>query len=422
MLTAEQNALLTQTGHDTPMGNAMRRYWVPALLSWELPRPDCPPLRVKLLGEKLVAFRDTQGRAGILDELCAHRCASLWLGRNEEGGLRCVFHGWKYDVDGQCVDMPNEPAGEAFKGQIRQRAYPAVEMGGIVWTYMGPADSRPPDPKFEFTQVPETHRQVTKTWEECNWLQGLEGGVDSAHAAILHRVLPTSTGKSLGTAGYWLKGTAQIEVDLTDYGYRYASVRPQGDGGDWVRTYHFVMPWTQIRPSQDSGVGVRTSTVSGHFWVPMDDENHMVWNWHYNFGDEPIRDWDARQPPYKGGEQLGGFRKVRNMDNSWLIDRQLQKAETFTGIDGVNTQDHAVQESMGRIVDRTREHLMHTDKAVVTARLLLLKAIGMVQHGDDPPGTGTSYYGARAIEDIVGPGADWRGALMDRIYPAGLAT
>jgi len=401
------------------MGNLMRRYWVPALLSWELPEPDCAPVQVKLLGESLVAFRDTSGRVGMIEELCAHRAASLFLGRNEENGLRCVFHGWKYDTAGNCVDLPNDLTETPMQSKIHLTAYPTVEMGGIIWTYMGPPDRRPPDPRFEFTQVGRTRRQVTKTWEECNWLQGLEGGVDSAHAGILHRVLPTASGRSNGVAGYWFGGAPQLEVDPTDYGFRYAGIRAQGEKGDWVRAYHFVMPWTQIRPSQDSGMGSSEPTISGHFWVPMDDENHMVWNWHYSFGDREVAHWDAREPSYTGGEQSAGFRKVSNRDNRWRIDRGLQKTETFTGIEGINTQDHAVQESMGRIVDRSKEHLMHTDKAVVAARMLLIKGVGAVEHGDDPPGVGPSYYDARAIEDLVPAGIPWRDALLDRIYPKG---
>jgi hypothetical protein len=177
------------------------------------------------------------------------------------------------------------------------------------------------------------------------------------------------------------------------------------------------MPWTQIRPDQDSGMGPRRSTISGHFWVPMDDENHMVWNWHYSFGDDPVAHWDDREPGYLGGEQMAGFRKVSNKDNNWRIDRQLQKTENFTGIHGINTQDHAVQESMGPIVDRAREHLMHTDRAVVTARMLLLRAISAVEAGGDPPGLGASYYGARAIEDVVPHEMAWREVLRDRFYP-----
>lgn len=175
MLSKEENERVTRVGPDTPQGQTMRRCWIPALLSWELPEPDCPPVRVKLLGEALVAFKDTEGRIGLLEELCP-QC-----------GLRCVYHGWKFDVEGHCVDMMNEPAENDFKHKIRTQAYPTVEAGGIIWAYMGPPEHRPPEPNFLWTQAPETHRHVTKVIQECNWLQALEGGIDTSHAPILHR-------------------------------------------------------------------------------------------------------------------------------------------------------------------------------------------------------------------------------------------
>jgi hypothetical protein len=288
---------------------------------------------------------------------------------------------------------------------------------------MGPPEKPPALPKFEFTQVPETHRQVTKTWEECNWLQGLEGGIDSVHSSFLHRALRSGTERG-GLSGYRAEAiSARLELDLTDYGYRYASIREVGERGNYVRLYHFVMPWTQIRASQgEDGQRGWHPTISGHFWVPMDDQNHMVWNWTYNFGEEPMPEaqWKARQPAYRGGEQLPGFRKVRNRDNNWRIDREIQRAENYTGIDGVNTQDHAVQESMGAIVDRSREHLGTTDKAVVASRLLLLKAIASVQAGADPPGVDDSYHGIRAIEHLLRPDVAWRDALLPEAYPDGV--
>ena len=160
---------------------------MPAALSSELPAGDCAPVRVRLLGERLVAFRDSSGNIGLVDEYCAHRRASLFLGRNEENGLRCVYHGWKYDRNGNCLETPTEPAGSNFKDKIHIQAYPTLEMGGLVWAYLGPKEKTPPPPKFEFTQVPELHRYMTKTWEECNWLQALEGAIDSQHASFLHR-------------------------------------------------------------------------------------------------------------------------------------------------------------------------------------------------------------------------------------------
>ncbi len=419
MTSQRENELLTQTGPGTPMGEVFRRYWMPAALSWEMDGPDSPPIKVRLLGEKLVAFRDTAGRVGVVNEFCPHRCASLWLGRNEEHGLRCVFHGWKFDVEGNCVEMPNEPAETDFKHRIHLKAYPTVEMGGVVWTYMGPPDRMPPPPKFEWTQAPPTHRQVSKTWEECNWLQGLEGGIDSIHSSFLHRSL-TGQKNHAGLAGLRaIAISARLEVDVKDYGFIYASKRPLPDGREYVRTYHYVMPFTQIRAAQGETMEPGARRVHGHMWVPMDDENHMVYNWHYSFNEVPLPEHEvaSRQPLFKGGEQTPDFRKVRNKDNNWMIDREAQRTESFTGIMGVNTQDHAVQESMGPIVDRTQEHLGTTDRAVITARQLLLRAAQAVAAGDDPPGTDESYYHIRAIERVLDGGADWRSILGPEIYP-----
>ena len=204
------------------MGELMRRYWIPALLSWELPEPDCAPVRVKLLGEELIAFKDTDGKIGLIDNYCPHRRASLFFGRNEECGLRCVYHGWKFDVDGNCVDMPSEPAESNFKDKVRIKAYPCMDMGGAIWTYMGPPETQAPPPLFEWTQVAPTHRGVTKVRQESNWLQGLEGGVDSVHTSYLHNNnLADKTNYSARN------GAPTIEVEETDYGYAYVrSARP----------------------------------------------------------------------------------------------------------------------------------------------------------------------------------------------------
>jgi phenylpropionate dioxygenase-like ring-hydroxylating dioxygenase large terminal subunit len=342
----------------------------------------------------------------------------LWLGRNEESGLRCVFHGWKYDVEGRCVDMPNEPAETNFKDKIRLRAYPTVELGGVVWAYMGPREKKPHPPKFEWTQVPDTHREITKTWQECNWLQALEGGLDTAHVSFLHRLLAPNT-KRAGVGGYWMWSTApKLELELTDYGYMYASVRDKGTEGSYVRAYHYVMPFHQIRPQQLTAGRQWKPIIPGHAWVPMDDENCMVYNWIYSFGEVLLspedRDDTASGPEHVFENQ--NFRKKRNKDNNWLIDRQVQKHETFTGIEGINTQDHAVQESMGPIVDRTKEHLGSGDRAVFTARRLLLQAVKTVQAGGDPPGLKPSYYSLRAIERIVPVGANWREMMASDIH------
>ena len=294
MLSIEENELLTRIGPDTPMGETLRRYWMPALLSWELAEPDSPPVRVKLLGEDLVAFRDSSGRVGLLGELCPHRRASLWLGRNEENGLRCAYHGWKYDVTGQCIDQMNEPV--SFASRIRAAAYPTHERGGVIWAYLGPTGQQPPFPDFEYLRAADTHRSVTKVLEECNWMQALEGGIDTSHAPILHRALTGDSGAGNPITSPFVRSSAPVlELDPTDYGYRYYGVRNLDQADLYVRGYHFVMPFTQIRPNQVGRGGPPGTTISGHHWVPMDDHNCMVWNWTYSYGPESLTEDEMTQ-------------------------------------------------------------------------------------------------------------------------------
>ena len=423
MLSKQDNELLTRVGPGTPMGDVMRRYWMPALLSWELPNPDCAPVRVKLLGENLVAFRDTDGKVGIIDELCPHRCASLWLGRNEEGGLRCIYHGWKFDVDGNCVDQMNEP--EQFNTKIKATAYQTFEQGGVIWTFMGPAEMTPPAPEFEYTTVDEGHRTVSKVLEECNWLQALEGGIDSSHAPILHRSFGETGG--IPSSSAFVQGSAPVlEVDVTDYGYRYTGVRQLGTDEQYVRGYHFVMPFTQFRPGQSVGRGTERPVVSGHHWVPIDDDTCMVWNWHYSYGDYELSEQERSMDSSGNGPRHvdihNGFRAVGNRRNGWLIDRDVQKTQTYSGIDGVNAQDRAVQESMGPVVDRSREHLGPADRAIIAARKLLIEAVRTVQEGAPPRGAGDSYYNVRATEKIFARELAWRDVMLPEMYPIGGAA
>ena len=425
-VSEEDNKAITRVRAGTPMGELMRRYWQPVLLSWELPQPDCPPVGVRVLAEDLVAFRDTSGRVGLLGEWCPHRRASLWLGRNEEHGLRCVFHGWKYDVTGQCVDMPNVLPEYDFKDEIRARAYPTQEMGGVIWAYMGPKEKQPPLPSFEWTRQPETHRHVSKGLQECNWLQALEGGIDSIHTSFLHRRF---AGDRAGLGGLRAQATAaKLDVRTTPYGYTYASARPLGEGQEeFVRTYHYVMPHHQIRAIQEytDDAKVKKFKMAGHVWVPVDDENVMVWNWYYSL-DAPLDDEERDESFWGNGPHFvdakNGFRSYLNKTNRWGIDREVQRTETFSGIEGVNQQDRAVQESMRPIVDRNREHLSHTDMAVVAARKLLLEAVKTVADGGTPPGADESYYNIRAIERVLPAGANWVDELKDLMYPTGAPT
>ncbi|HEX3864363.1 MAG TPA: Rieske 2Fe-2S domain-containing protein [Stellaceae bacterium] len=409
MLSPEENELITRIGAGTPMGNAMRRYWIPALLSSEVAEPDSAPVRVRLLGEDLVAFRDTEGRIGLLEELCPHRRVSLYFGRNEECGLRCIYHGWKFDVDGKCVDQLNEPEEQQFKHKVRIAAYPTVELGGVIWAYMGPADKMPAPPKFAWTQVPEPRRHVTKVIQDCNWLQALEGGIDTSHAPILHRLLTdNSTRGGFKPSHPFVRGKApNLVVDITDYGYLYAGVRPLGDSDIHVRTYHFILPFHQIRPSRsDSGVPLD----AGHCWVPIDDETCMVFNWAYSTTDAPLTEDDRLEKGLGNGPlhvDQKTFRSKLNRSNDYGLDRDVQRTESYSGIDGINQQDRALQESMGRIVDRSKEHLGPADKAIIQARRLLRQAVKTVEAGGQPHGTGTSYYTIKAGEEVLARDADW---------------
>ena len=417
MLSREDNALLTRVDRGTPMGDTMRRYWLPALLARELPDRDGAPVRVRLLGEDLVAFRDTQGKIGLLEELCPHRRASLFFGRNEECGLRCVYHGWKFDVEGRCVDMMNEPDSESFRQKIFTTSYPTLEAGGIVWAYLGPAERQPAPPAFGWLRIPDTHRQVSKVIQETNWLQGLEGGIDTSHAPIMHRLLTTETKRpGFRPDNPFVKGKPPVlAVDVTDYGYRYAGIRQLDGDRVHVRTYQYIMPFHQIRPSRsESGVPL----MAGHTWVPIDDENTMVYNWEFSTTDAPLTDEDRLERRLGNGAldvDQKTFRSKRNRSNNYLLDRQVQKTETFTGIDGINAQDRAIQESMGRIVDRSREHLGPADRAVIQARKLLLEAVRTVEQGGTPRGIEPTYGGLAAAEAVLPRDADWRTAAL----PAG---
>jgi nitrite reductase/ring-hydroxylating ferredoxin subunit len=427
------------------MGELMRRYWIPAALSWEVPEPDSPPITIKLLGEELVAFRQTDGRVGVVGARCAHRRAHLFWGRNEENGIRCVYHGWKFDCDGICVDMPSEPEESNFKDKVRIPAYPTYEIGGVVWCYMGPADKKPAAPLFAWTQVAPTHRSMSKVWEQCNWLQALEGGIDNVHSTFLHSGRPPGQQfdpSSPRNRGRNVSKAPVIEVVPTDFGFTYGSILDMGaEGTNFVRGYQWVLPFHSFLPGGESGGN------GGHMWVPMDDENTMVYNRSARLVDVIETDesiertgrtrnreyetagavpespemeiWfrDARRPVGMGNafgtdvDVNNNFRSMRNMDNKYLIDRQVQKTETYTGIEGTNCQDRAVQESMGPIADRTLERLGTTDRAIIHARRTLLKAIRTVQDGGEPPGVAPTYYGLRAYETVLPKGVYWYEAI-----------
>ncbi|HLY64415.1 MAG TPA: Rieske 2Fe-2S domain-containing protein [Chloroflexota bacterium] len=418
MLSREDNELLTRVGPGTAMGEVLRRYWMPALLVQDLPGPDCPPVRVKLLGEELVAFRDTNGRIGLLDEYCPHRMTSLFLGRNEKCGLRCVYHGWKFDVDGNCLDMPNEPADSRFKDKIHLLSYPAEEYGGIIWAYLGPADKKPDLPGHEWLRAPESHRFVSKTLEFANYAQGVEGGIDTAHSSFLHN-------NDLSRKGLRQLDTApDLQVEPTPYGFRYAGVRNVGERGNYVRVYQFVMPFHQFRSSRvegtlDSQHSYQVPTIRGHMWVPRDDESTMIFNWVYACNeDKPLAREFIEDEEERAGRGPAGESEIRHRtrENNWLIDREMQRTKNYTGVYGVNTQDLAVQEAMGRIVPRWREHLTSTDKAIITFRRMMLQAAKDLENGIEPPGADPdTYWDVRPMDAVLPQGVDWHDATRDEL-------
>ncbi|MDV7085652.1 Rieske 2Fe-2S domain-containing protein [Rhodococcus opacus] len=386
MLTQDQNTLLVQTGPDTPMGRLFRRYWIPALLAEELPEPDCAPVRVKLLGEQLIAFRDTQGRLGLLDEFCSHRTASLYFGRNEDCGLRCAYHGWKYDVEGNCIDMPSEPEDSKFKSRIKQKAYPCVERGGVIWTYMGPPELKPELPELEWATLGEGHRFVSKRLQETNYLQAMEGGIDSSHVSFAHRFNLDDDPMHSGTEGNkYLKADTRpkFEVAESDGGLVIGARRNANDEEYYWRITQWIMPWYTIIPPFGTH-----NPLGGHAWVPIDDQTCWAWSINYH----PTRELrDDELASMRNGDGIhakyipGTYRTLANKDNDYLMDREAQKQrKTFSGIEGIAAQDFSLQESMGEICDRTKERLGTSDAGIILARRRLLGALEELEAGTLP--------------------------------------
>jgi phthalate 4,5-dioxygenase oxygenase subunit len=419
MLSAALNERLTHVGPGTPLGEVFRRYWLPALLSDEVPENDGPPVRVRLLGEDLVAFRDSEGHVGLVSAYCPHRRAPMFFGRNEECGLRCVYHGWKFDRAGNCVDMPSEPPDSLFKSKVRIDAYPTWEGGGFVWAFMGPATAAPPPPpNYELVRVPATHRVVSKTFEECNYVQALEGGLDNTHSSILH----SRWSGDVSFLRSYDRIVPRISVRKTDYGYAFSATRTI-DEKQWTRVSQYFMPAMQLRSTLRqlfTRSEPKQPTLDGHIWVPVDDHNTWVYNFTYSYyPDAPLPPGYALELEAEQGRGMGevttDFRLTRNRSNDYMIDRAEQKNGSFTGISGVNTQDYALQEGMGA-VDRTKEHLGTIDEPIIVMRQLLLEASNDVADGRTPRGADPrTHQTIRATDDFVAPDSDWSDALEDQL-------
>lgn len=379
MLPRAENDLLTRTGLGTPLGLLMRRYWIPALLSEEVPEPDSPPVRVRLLGEDLVAFRDSEGRVGLLEEHCAHRGTSLFFGRNEQCGLRCIYHGWKYDIEGQVLETPAEPAGSTLKDKVRQVAYPCREAGGIVWSYLGPPEKMPLLPRYEWMELPAENLYVTKSIQDCSWLQGLEGECDSAHLSILHKAFSDAKRGGGDPDMYAADSAPTLEGMETDYGVRMISCRKADADTTYLRVSNIVLPCHGFIPTGGLKGNLEGYTVHSH--VPMDDRHSMRYNIHFR-RNRPILPAERQHER----EIAPDYTKIRNLANDYLQDRQEQKRETFTGMGRTFlVHDSCATESMGPIYDRAQEHLGVSDVAVIAVRKFLLRCVREVAAGREPP-------------------------------------
>ena len=381
MLMPEENALLTQIGPGTPMGDVMREHWIPAFMPSELPSRDGPPLRIRLLGENLIAFRNTSGKIGLIADACPHRAASLFYGRNEEDGLRCVYHGWKFDIAGRCTEMPTEPPESNFKDKVRAIAYPCLERNGTVWAYMGTREESPPLPDLEANMFPEGDGVTWTAMRECNWAQALEGDIDTAHFAVLHMGGVSAEDLAPGSFDYYSvrDWAPRYEVVDTEYGTMYGAYRPAEDDTYYWRIAQYLFPFYTLIPTGTLGKERRVRA-----WVPIDDEHTMFWSITAPESSERSRSSRNGQPITGSTRRseflpnttdwLGRWRLRANETNDYGIDREVQRTESYTGIEGIHLQDQAITESMGRVVDRSVEHLGTSDAMIIRTRRWAMSA------------------------------------------------
>ncbi|NBT69593.1 MAG: ring-hydroxylating oxygenase subunit alpha [Betaproteobacteria bacterium] len=402
MLSATDNEMLTKTNMGTPMGNLFREFWIPVLLSEEIAQPDGPQVPLKIMGEDLLAFRNTEGKVGLIEPRCSHRGANLFFGRNEEGGIRCAYHGWKFDIEGQCQEMPTVPP-EAVSRMCKKasiKSYPVREWGGMVWAFMSSRRPLPELPHLEFALLPTSHLHVSKKFQECNWAQAAEGGLDTAHFSFLHQPVGLNTEDMKAKAAFAVKGYAKgtmnhehvrwmredsrprYEVKKHAAGMVLGTSRQANEGERYWRIAQYLLPSHGYTPSATPG-----QTYHGQTWIPIDDENCWVFVYSWN-PERPLTE-EERTTFKEGGavypQKDANYVPLRNRSNNYLIDREMQKTENFTGIVGVSEQDAAIQDSQGSIADRTRELLGPTDLGVVQFRRLMLGSAIELQKGVTPP-------------------------------------
>ena len=431
MITAAENELLTRVGRGTPMGQFIRQFWTPACLSSELVA-DGPQMRLMLLGEKLIAFRDTGGRVGIMDHRCPHRLASLFLGRNEDYGIRCAYHGWKFDVDGNCLDQPNLPDKTRYPAGVKAAAYKTAERGGLVFVYMGERAVAPPLPEIDAIMCEQADdRNIALTQRDCNWLQAVEGDIDTSHLGFLHAgcVDPSKMDPNEAATYTVLNKAPHINVSELPFGTMYSAQRDAMAGHEHHRFASFIFPFWVVYPSDRM-----ERNLSANAWVPIDDEHTMIFNIdlqrasgkfkQLKYADGTIIPGLARPLEYlpRTNDWMGRWRPVKNKSNDHGLDREMQRrGESFTGIVGIPLQDQAIQETMDPIIDRTQEHLGSSDRMVMLTRRVLLRAAreyresGKLPAVLDDPGLCRQARGG----DIISPkGTDWLDAYEEAMTAA----
>lgn len=414
MLTSKENDLLCRVVGDAPAGQMMRKFWTPVCLAEEVSEPDGPPVRAQVFGDRLVVFRDSDGRVGVLDEACPHRGASLALGRNEEGGLRCLYHGWKIDVHGDVLEMASEPAASCLRERAKHKSYPSLEWAGLVWGWFGPADAMPAFTPPPWAPTADVRVSIAKALLPCNWAQILEGAIDSAHSSSLHSsdMVPARVAGAMATDKAWLRPSTdkapRMQVQRTGYGFRYAALRrPIHDAAthEYVRSTVFVAPATALIPPNNL---YNVANIN----VPMDDENtafyFIAWGDHATTPETET--WRRFLRQTVGIDLDAEYRPLRNDANRFLQDRQAMKAGNFTGIAGFPNQDIAMWVTMGAIVDRSRDRLGASDLAIVEFRRQMVDAVEAFQNGGAAIGTGDATIPSSvcAFQAVIPKTVDWR--------------
>jgi len=411
---------ITKVGPDAPMGQFMRRFWLPAAISSEV-KSDGDPLRLMLLGEKLIAFRDSSDRVGIMDHRCPHRCASLFYGRNEANGIRCVYHGWKFDAEGNCIEMPNVPKDQVFKHKVKAKAYKVIERNGVIWVYMGKPQEAPDLPALSANLLPEDDVTIRFILRECNWLQAMEGDLDTSHVGFLHAGSARTEDVSHKKDHHrFVVGSRAPEYKVcdTDWGVMYGAHRPADKGETYWRIGQFLFPFWTMQPA-----GKFSEFFIARGWVPMDDEHMMFVVIHRKTGDlgqqgAPViglsHEYESQS---NTTDWYGRWRLVANAQNDYLIDRAVQKNGSYTGIEGLHIQDQAITESMGKITDHSFEHLAPSDIMITHVRRRLLLAVrAFEKNGSLPPlATNASIYqNVRSGYFVAPEDQDWLEAYKEQ--------